>query len=436
MTRLLSIELRRSAALGAALLIAVTGATVLHLTAGRWSAGWQALVMTEREYLGFLAPLAMAAGAWQSYREHRADIAELFASTPLPRPRRVIPILVVSGLAVVAAYLLVLLAAAPRIAGTAQYLPGTVFAVVAAGLVAMIASVWLGLAVGRLVPALATAPALAVTGFALLMFAPRTLPDGGVTAAFSPAMGMSLYSDYDTVAGGVSLAQALWMGAVAVAAFVLFAVRNRRLTPVALVPLVVGATATALIVPTGDAYERGRLDAVAQEQVCTADTPRVCVSRVHEGLLPAVASRARNALGLLPVKSVTEAHEDTTTFFPPTSPAPRADIALMEIEVGADGRLAHPDRLAPTMLTSLFAGPLSCGDTRNFSVATAVAHWLLDREPTTGPDGLELDDPEAVDLWNGLKALQPAEADARVAAVHQAAQQCQDTTGLLTGSTR
>ncbi|MFE7426842.1 hypothetical protein [Streptomyces sp. NPDC057545] len=436
MNRILGIELRRSAALGAALLIAVVGTIVLHATVGRWSTGWMALARTQREYLAVLSPLAMAAGAWQSYREHRANVAELFTSVPRPRPQHIVPILVTTGLAVLVAYLVTLLAAAPRIADTAHYLPPAAFVVVAVGLVAMIASVWLGLAVGRLVPALATAPALAVIGFALLILAPHALPDGGVTAAFSPAMGMSMFSDYDTVSGGVSSAQALWMVAVAVAGVVLFAVQNRRFAFTALLPLAVGATATALVVPTGDAYDQGTLDPVAQELVCTGDTPRVCVSRAHEGLLPEVAPKARHALELLSKTPVVAAHEDTTTFLPPTSPRSWADTALMTITVDKHGRLAHPGRLEPAMLTEVFTGPLSCGDTRNFQVATAAAYWLLDREPTVGPDGLEFEDPEAEKLWKGLKALPRAEADARVTAVHQAAQKCQDTTDLLTRSVR
>ncbi|WP_405912623.1 hypothetical protein OG760_15300 [Streptomyces sp. NBC_00963] len=435
MIRILGIQLRRSAALGAALLIAATGTIVLHATAGRWSAGWMALVMTEREYLAALSPLAMAAGAWQSFSEHRANVAELFASVPRPRTRRIVPILVTTALAVLVAYLVTLLAAAPRIAGTARYLPPAAFAVVAVGLIAMIASVWIGLAVGRLVPALATAPALAVTGFALLVFAPHALPDGGDMAAFSP-MGRSRFSDYDTVSGGVSVAQGLWLVALAVAGVVLFAVRERKFAFAALLPLAIGATATALIVPTGGAYDRGTLDPVAQELVCTADTPRVCVSRAHEGLLPEVASRARHALRLLSKTSVVTAHEDTSTLFPPTSPKSRADTALMTIAVGKDGHLAHPGRLEPTLLTGVFTGPLSCTDTGNFEVATAAAYWLLDREPAVGPDGLEFADPKAVELWKGLKALPQAEAGTWVTAVHRAAQKCQDTTNLLTRSAR
>ncbi|MFG1921834.1 hypothetical protein [Cryptosporangium sp. NPDC048952] len=433
MTRIFGIELRRSSALGAALLIAAAGAIVLHATPGRWSTGWMALAMIQREYLVVMAPLAMAAGAWQSYREHRANVAELFASAPRPRPQQVAPTLAATGVAVVVAYLVTLAATAPRIADTARYLPAAAVVVVAVGLVAMIASVWLGLAIGRLVPALATAPALAVVGFALLVFAPQALPDGGATAAFAPAMGMSLFSDYDTVSGGVSAAQAVWMAAVAAAGVVLFAVRNRAVVAVAaLLPLAVGATVTALVVPTGDAYDRGTLDPVAQQLVCTDDAPRVCVSRVHESLLPEVVPKARHALGLLSTTSVVEAHEDTTTFTPVTSPKRRADTVLMTIVVDKYGRLSHPGRLEPAMLTGAFAGPIGCGDNRNYSAATAAAYWLLDRKPSVGAGGLEFDDPEAVSLWNNLKALPRAEAGARVTAVYEAAQQCRDTTGLLT----
>lgn len=436
MNRILGIEFRRSAALGAAFLITVAGTILLQATASRWSTGWMALAMTQREYLALLSPLAMAAGAWQSYRVHRANVDELFASASRPRPQRMVPILVTTGLAVIVAYLVTLLTAAPRILDTARYLPPAAYVVVAVGLAAMIASVWLGLAVGRQVPALATAPALAVIGFALLIFAPHALPDGGMTAAFSPSMGMSVFSDYDTVDGQVSAAQGLWMAAIAVAAAVLLAVKDRTLAFAALVPLALGATATALLVPTGDAYERGRLDPAAQELVCTADAPRVCLSRAHEALLPEVAPKARRALALLSRTSAVQAHEDTTTLFPPTSPKSRADTVLMRITVDAHGRLAQPGRLEPAMLTGAFTGPDHCGDRPNVPVATAAAFWLLDRKPTAGPDGLEYVDPDAVKLWTALRTLPRAEAKARVTAVYQAAQKCQVATDLLTRSAR
>jgi hypothetical protein len=435
MNRVIGIELRRSAALGAALMIAVGGTIVLQATSGRWAGGWMALVTTQREYLAVMSPLAMAAGAWQSFSQYRANVAELFAGTPRPRPQKIVPILVATGSAVLVAYLVTLLAAAPVIADTASYLPPAAFAVVAVGLVAMIASVWLGLAVGRFVPTITTAPVLAVIGYVLLLFAPHAFSDHGLMAAFSP-MGVGIFSNYDTVSGRVSVAQAFWTVAIAAASVVLLTVRRRKSAFAALLPLAIGATATALVAPTGAAYERGTLDPVAQELVCAAGTPRVCVSRVDAGLLPEVVPEARQALRLLSATPVVQAHEDTSTFAPATSPRRRADTALMDIEVDKHGHLADPGVLEPSMLTEVFSGPPGCRSGPSTEVATAVASWLLDRRPSAGLYGFSFDVPKAVKLWKGLKALPPAEATAREEAVYRAAQKCQDAAGLLTRSAR
>ncbi|TQS40362.1 hypothetical protein [Cryptosporangium phraense] len=423
MIRVVGMELRRSSALGAALLIALAGLVTLYATPQRWSTGWMSLAMTQREYLSLLSPLAMAAGAWQSYREHRAKVAELFRSVPRPQPQRIVPILAATGVAVALAYLVSLAGALPRIAG--GYLPGAVVAVTAVGLVAMIASVWIGLAVGRLVPALATAPAIAVADFALQVFAPHAFDDPGLFAAFSPSMGMSQFSAYDTVAGAVSVAQAVWVTALAVAAVVLLAARRRRTGLAALLPLAVGAAATLLVVPTGDEYDKGIVDPVAQQLVC--DGP-VCVSRVHAPLLPSVEPRARHALGLLasvPGVRVTSAHEDTSTVFPPTEPEFRADTALMEVAADAHGGLAHPARLETSLITSAFVGPSDCLTTvNNYLAAHAVAFWLLGSDA-----GLGFGDPEAVAIWKRLRDA--PDAAARVSAAYRAAQECRDAAAVL-----
>ena len=78
MSRVLGFELRRSAALGAALILLVAGVVLLFATPGRWSAGWMPLAMTQREDLTLLVPLALAAGAWQGRREHH--VAQQFAA--------------------------------------------------------------------------------------------------------------------------------------------------------------------------------------------------------------------------------------------------------------------------------------------------------------------------------------------------------------------
>ena len=89
MSRILRIELRRSAALGTALILLVAGVVLLFFAEGIWFAtGWMQLAMTQRLYLAVLWPLALAAGAWQARREPRSNVAELFASTPRPRSHR------------------------------------------------------------------------------------------------------------------------------------------------------------------------------------------------------------------------------------------------------------------------------------------------------------------------------------------------------------
>ncbi|MFI5960240.1 hypothetical protein [Cryptosporangium sp. NPDC051539] len=427
MIRMFGIELRRSSALGAALILVVAGIATLYVTPQRWSHGWMSLAMTQREYLALLSPLAMAAGAWQSFREHRSHVAELFASVPRPRPQRILPILGATALAVVVAYLVVLAGAIPRLLGTAGYLPVAAFAVTAVGLLAMIASVWIGLAVGRLVPALATAPALAVAGFALQTFAPQAFDNPWLFAAFSPSMGMSQFSDYTTVPGRLTVGQGVWIAALGVAAFVLFAVRGRRAGVAALAPLAVGAAATVLVLPTGSDFGRATVDPVAQELVCTNDAPRICVSRVHESLLPDVtrsARRALTALAKVPGLPVTEAHEDTTTYLPLVMPAPRAGTALMDVGVDKDGGLAHPGRFQTTLLTNVFAGPRTCTEVNNYGAAHAAALWVLGTDT-----GLTDPDPEAVALWHHLRQ-RPDAAD-RLAAAYRAAWRCQDAAAVL-----
>ncbi|MEU8615664.1 hypothetical protein AB0C29_47555, partial [Actinoplanes sp. NPDC048791] len=106
MTRILGIELRRSAALGSALALAVAGTLLLFFAEGiGFSTGWMQLAMTQRLYLAVLWPLALAAGAWQARREHRSNVEELFGSTPRPRAHRIVPTVGAMGVAVVGGYL-------------------------------------------------------------------------------------------------------------------------------------------------------------------------------------------------------------------------------------------------------------------------------------------------------------------------------------------
>jgi len=440
MSRILGIELRRSAALGAVLTLLVAGAGLLYAAPERWSAGWMPLVMTQREYLVLLWPLALAAGAWQSRREHRSNVAELFVSTARPRAQRMVPTLGAMSIGVVSAYLAVLAVAAPWIFDTAGYLPAAAFAVAAVGGLALVAAVWFGLAVGRLVPSLVTAPALAVAGIGLLMVTP--VADGSrewVSLVFSPMYGMGQYTDFQTVYGRVSVAQAIWLTALAATGAVLLASGSWRIRVAALLPAVLGATLAIMVVPRDDKFVVHPIDPVAQEQVCAEGSPRVCVSRIHSGLLSEVTPLAREALAILAKlpDPPTTAHEDTTTYYPDTAPPRQADVVLIPVGVDKSGHLAHKATVLSEMLRMVGANTHGCDAGGDTPVSRAATSWLTGREPVTDdPEEPAELNAEAVTLWRGLQGLPAKEAAARVAAVRRAALDCAELTGLLSRSAR
>ncbi|WDZ84690.1 hypothetical protein [Micromonospora cathayae] len=443
---IVGIELRRSAALGAALITVVIGVGTLYLATGRWSKSWMDLALTTREYLLLMWPLALAAGAWQGRREHRAKVGELFATTARPRVQRMLPVLGTMAVTLAVAYLLVTAAGVAWIITTARHLPLLNFVVVTGvGALSLVAAAWLGLGLGRLLPALVTAPALGVGGVLLVFFGTIGPPDW-VAAAISPVHGTTPLHDYQTIDNRVSGALALSTTALAVTGLLLFVAGGWRARVVAVVPVLLGLTAALAVVPRDRDVLNWPVDPLARELVCTDDTPKVCVSRVHAGVLDTVTPLAREglaALAKLP-DAPTAVYEDTrTTGFDEVRPAPGDGVVTIEIRIGGRGRLAHPAAVVRDIVTSL--GVPYDGECRNRDgvVERAAGYWLLGREPRSDVGvvpGMIEEDPEinaeAVALWQGLRDLPGDEALARVAAVRDAALACADPAGILSGSTR
>jgi hypothetical protein len=433
MSRVLRIELRRSAALGALIVFLVAGATMLYVAPQRWAHGWLALAMTQREYLLLVWPLALAAGAWQGRREHRYKVNELFTTAPRPQYERMVPTLGAMGIAAACAYVAVTAVGVPWIIGTARYLPGTVFVVAVVGVLALVAGVWLGLAVGRLLPHLVTAPALTVAGVGLLMVLTSVSAHRPwLGLVFSPMYGMHPLSDYGTVSGRASAAQTVWLVALAGTAVALLASGTWRTRLAAVMPAGLGAALALTIVPHSE-FADAPIDAAAQEQVCADGTPTVCVSRIHAGLLPEVTPIARQALALLAKlpDPPTTVHEDTTTYYPdPSFPPREANVVLVPIRTDARGHLAAKDTLLPKMLYAAGANMYGCpdGSSVGWADAHAAGYWLLGRE--TDVDAAD-SDPETVALWHSLQKLPAKEAAARVAALRRAALACQPVAGIL-----
>ena len=434
MSRVFGIELRRSAALGSALILLVIGALLLFFAdQSAFTTGWMQLAMTQRLYLAVLWPLALAAGAWQARREHRSNVAELFAGTPRPRAHRTVPTLGAMAVAVVTGYLAMGIAGGGWIAGTARYLPASVFAVVAVGLLALIAAVWLGLAAGRLLPSPATAPALGIAGLGLLLLIPgATRPHGWLALVFSPIYEMNMPDAYTTVPGRASAAQAVWLAALAAGAALLYASGGWRLRVAAVLPVVLGAGLAIAVMPRDNRYVTDAVDPVARELVCAHDDPRVCVSRVHTGLLAEVSPAARAALTVLAKlpAAPTQVHEDTTTYGPVVYPPWHDDVVLLRVDAGSDGHLADRGGVLAEVVAGAFASRGDCDHFAGPDEKLAAAYWLIGREPVAPGGGY---DPAtisaAVTLWQRLRLLPDAEA--RVAALRRAALSCTVEDGQL-----
>ncbi|WP_433528885.1 hypothetical protein ACQPYA_21460 [Micromonospora sp. CA-263727] len=440
----LRVELRRSAALGAALITVVVGVGALYVAVDRWSSGWMALALTTREYLLLLWPLALAAGAWQGRREHRAKVGELFATTARPRVARMLPMLGAMALTLAIAYLLVTAAGIAWIITTTRYVPLLSFAVVTGvGALSLIGAAWLGLGIGRMLPALVTAPALGVAGV-LLVFFSAIRPADWVAAAISPVHGTAMFHDYQTIDHRVSGALAIWMVALAVTGLLLSVAGGWRTRTAALVPVVLGFVAATAVVPRDRDLLTWPVDPVARELVCTEDTPTVCVSRIHANVLETLTPLAREGLTKLAKlpDAPTAVHEDTRTIGE-IWPAAQSGVVTIDIRTGRRGQLAYPAAVVPGIVSAL--GVAYDGECRNGDAAVerAAAYWLLGREPQSDVGlvpGMISEDPElnaeAVTLWQGLRELPDDEALARVTAVRDALVACQDPAGLLSGSAR
>jgi hypothetical protein len=437
MSRILRIELRRSAVLWAALTLLGSSTWLLYNAPERWTSGYQILALDQRWYLPLLLGLAMAAGAGQAAREHRSRVGELFASVPRPRAQQALPMLLLYGSLMFAAYTGATGLAAIRIIGTAHYLRAGAFAgVVAVGATAVVAAACFGLAVGRILPMLVTAPALAIACMASPVVA-QALGEHRrwLSSVLFPAYGLGGDTEFVSFPGRLSIAQLCYLAGLAAGAALLFAAAHRRARLMALLPPALGAAAAVLILQGGAAYVDDPIDPVARELVCTRDTPQVCVARLHSGVLTEVTPAARAAmakLGRLP-NGPSRAHEHLDTDQRVFEQS--LDTLLVPVVIGDDGHVLDLDRIESYMLYNVGVVPFICPDDRSgpdAAVVDAATAWLVGAEPELSEPGAAAEVARARELWRMLGKLDEREAAARVAAVRQAVLTCSPGDDLLT----
>ncbi|MFF0150512.1 hypothetical protein [Micromonospora sp. NPDC005203] len=442
--RIVRIELRRSAALGVALLLLATGLPLLitstHFFAGRW----MQLAVIARSMLVLLLPLALAGGAWLGQRDARHRVGELFTSTARPRWHRTTVTAGALAITVVAAYILVCLVATGWVVPTARYFPGATIVVAAVGVPALLAAGWLGLAAGRAVPRVITAPVVAVVGFALLGLVPELVaqPDPDL-AAFRPEPSALLLipvinelDDFQTIMPRVSALQTLWLVALAATGLLLLGTVRRRATALAVLPAVLGAAVAVPLLPIGGTRGAAVVDPAAIELVCDNAGPQVCVTRVHAGLLPDVVGPARQALAMmaakLPNAPVRAVQTQQVTYWarldPRAAPTPHSADTVV-FDTPSFDRLGRADLTGDYFLPSLLeaAWKQECAEQSvqgdEYRARIVAAAWLAGRPPApSGWDPAEVG--RLVSTYQALVSLPEAEQRRRMAAAREAALAC------------
>lgn len=376
----LRIELRRSTALWAGLLFLVAGTGMLWLTSAtgtEWRGNSTSAVLELRTPLAYVWALMVGLAVLQGMRDSRTRVTELFATTP--RPARVRLGVLASAVAGVVSVAAVLLCAGvvALVAGGGGFISFGFVPLMATVVLAMASSVLLGLAIGRLLPHPLTVPVALVATFLAAAAAgpalePRS-PDDEVsrlallTPAFNPPS-----SDLVTTSASVDLGQIVWFTGLAVTAFLLLVARTRLGRLAALVPVALAFALAVSILPAkfSDVLVT---DSSASKPVCDG---QVCLSRVHENQLPAVAAVGKEVLAKLAVlpDPPTEVREDTSAMAHLTAPQRNAKIVYLTTQ-GTSGLLTMPPgHLRLELLAG--AGVATCATPNMIRVSESVVRHL------------------------------------------------------------
>lgn len=376
----LRIELRRSTALWAGLLLLVSSVGMLLLfTSARtsWQGNSTSAVLELRPALGYVWALVVGLAVLQGMRDSRAGVTELFSSTSRPGWVRLgaLASAVAGVVAVATALLCAGMVAVVAFGGgfvSIGFVPLTVTAVIA-----LASSVLVGIAVGRLLPHPLTVPVALVATFMVATTAWQALqaqsPDEEVSrlALLAPILEPPS-TDLVTTSASVDIGQIVWFTGLGVTAFLLLVSRSYGGRLAALLPAGLAAALALSILPSriSDVLVT---DSIAGELVC--DGP-VCVSRAHEDSLPVVAAVGREVLAKLAVlpEPPTEVREDTSALAHLAAPQRNEKIVYLRSQ-GSSGQLAlPPDQLRLELLAG--AGVAACSGPNSFNVDESIVLHL------------------------------------------------------------
>jgi hypothetical protein len=375
----LRIELRRSSALWIGLLVLVSSTAMLVLLTtedAKWQNNSTSAVLNLRLPLAYVWALVVGVAVFQGMRDGRAKVGELFSTTPRPNWVRLGTLATaVAGLAAVAT-LLMCVGLVVRVAMRGGFVsPGFVPLMVTVVL-ALAASVVVGLAVGRLLPHPLTVPVALVATFMVASgWALRSLdsPDAEVPRwmLLGPVLDPPS-SDLVTTSTSVDVGQVVWFTGLGVTAFLLLVSRSPRGHLVALVPAGL-ALALALSILPSKLSDVLVTDSLGGQMVCDG---QVCVSRVHEDSLPTAAAVGREVLEKLAVlpDPPTKVREDTSAMAHAEVPRRSGDIVYVSSQTYPDALAMSPEQMRLELLAG--AGVPRCASPNTVDVGEATVRYV------------------------------------------------------------
>jgi hypothetical protein len=428
--RILRTELRRSAALWTAPVVALLGAATLYALPDRWVGRWIQLAMWQRQYLFLLVPLVLGAGAWQARRDRKARMGELLATTPRPGWHRATVEAGAMAVAAALAYAGMFAAGAGQVAPTATYFSTAWIPVVAVGALALVAAMLLGLAAGRLLPGRLAPPLVAVAGLLAILLPAVLVGNGGASYdLLQPIVSTANQSDFVTFTTRLHLLQTLWFAGLAATGLLVFAASRPVVRLLGVLP---AALAVAVVVPMLPTRPEAALvaDRGSYALVCTSDRPTVCVTKLHAHALTDLRGPGRRALSILAAKlpdaptRVVEAH---TEWFDPGREKQAPDTVLVALLIGRSGQVDDPADLLQQSLDG--AGTRECPNdfsdierlTRDRAARLTASAWLQDQPPGAGEEHVLA---EATKAYETLRGFPAGEQRDRVSALRRAALAC------------
>ena len=440
----LRIELRRSTALWAGLLVLVSSTGMLLLftsTRASWQNNSTSAVLELRPPLAYVWALVVGLAVLQGMRDGRSGVTELFTSTSRPGWVRLgtLASAVAGVVAVTTALLCAGLVAVVAFGGgfvSLGFVPLVVTTVLA-----MASSVLLGVAVGRLLPHPLTVPIALVATFTVASVAGQELqaqsPGQEVSrfALLSPVLDLPS-TDLVTTSTSVDIGQIIWFTGLGVTAFLLLVSRSAGGLLAALLPAAL-SVALALTILPNKISDVLVTDSIAGDLVC--DGP-VCLSRVHEESLPAVAAVGKEVLAKLAVLpgAPTEVREDTSAMAHLAAPQRNEKIVYLRSQ-GSTGVLAmSPEQMRLELLAGAGVGTGSAPN--SFNVNESIVHHLtagyfngglagLPSEPLMWNSGRLRGEIETA--WRALRAQSAQEQLNRVAQARRMLLACEDSDRVL-----